>query len=174
MTEVVVPEVPPLAGVPDDFVGVSTARLDALEHLAYHAGSLLGDDGTSTVSIGALAEDVNAVCVTSSVRCEANGPRLVSTAADLRALGEAVRDGEPGAAPNGIPAVTLVEEPNGRPWQMAAVVSGGECEVFMAPMQEIWERQTVVPFWATDRVTDDGIAGHGPWRVVWHRGVELP
>lgn len=152
--------------IPDEAVE-AVARAVTIHPLGFEGMSDIGRDL-------ALRDARDALRAAAPSILAANAPRVISSAADIRALGEAVRYGDPDQAPGGIPAVTLVEESNGRPWQMAAVVSGGESEVFMAPMQEIWERQTVVPFWEAGLVTDDGIAGHGPWEIVWSRGVELP
>jgi len=156
---------------PSELVAVSLARLDALEALHYHAASLLRDDGTSTVSIGALAGDVVAVAVTSSMRhaCACT-PRLVRTAADIRALGQAVADGDPDAAPDGVPMVILVEDCDvPRVWTVVGVLHGDPGDPPTVYMTECWGRNTR---WLTDRATDDGIAGHGPWRVAWSRGVQ--
>lgn len=90
-----------------------------------------------------------------------NAPRVIRTAADIRALGEAVRDGEPDAR------VLLVEESASR--------SGAAWTIDTANGTPLMACDGMNGMrWLTAHVSDYGIAGCGPWRVAWSRGVDLP
>lgn len=106
----------------------------------------------------------------------ANAPRVIRTAADIRALGEAVRDGDPDCA-EGIPMVVLMEDRGDQPpvrWTVSGV------RTYLDENPEVWmlpPRDEDLSGWLTSRVTNERIATphqHGPWTVVWSRGVELP
>jgi len=99
----------------------------------------------------------------------ATAPWRVETAEDIRRLGEAVRDGDVDAAPDGVPMVMLVEDSDvPRVWTVLGTHSGDPGEPPVVSMVESFGANLR---WNTDRVTDDGIAGRGPWTVVWSRGV---
>lgn len=123
-------------------------------------GEMLSDDDCS-IPVGEfrrLLHDVAKPRVTALLA--ANAPRVIRTAADIRALGEAVRDGT-----GEMPAVLLIEDWAEVPitWNVVCARHGNGVTWMHGPGCN----------WITDLVTDDGIAGHGPWRVVWSRGVEL-
>jgi len=136
------------------------ARVSHFTEEQIAAGMLTAADAESNANNRDFARTL--VTAAAPAILAANGPRVISSAADILALGEAVRDGDPGAC------VLLVEEGasrNGVVWTIGYLRPH---EVGEAPLMVCADLN-----WVTDRVTDDGISGHGPWRVVWSRGVEL-
>jgi len=90
-------------------------------------------------------------------------PRRVESAEDIRRLGEAVRDGA-----GDYPMVLLVDALD-RVWRVSAVLARHPGE-----QATVWMESAEVPAqWDVGLVGEDRVRAtrHGPWTVVWSRGV---